>query len=177
MISQRGKMPFGAVEGQDVTMLATLRFASIQIGLVLFWAIWLTVVTTTNILDVMKQLGALPARFTVVSYNFELIEKTVGAHGIPTAVAALLFAGAIAWELLASVLLWRAWLTMHRGAAGTAPEVTQAFAVSLALWAAFLIATEMTVNYATAGTHKATLTAQLVSLIVIRAQHRPGETR
>ena len=44
-----------------------------------------------------------------------------------------------------------------------------------ALWAAFLIATELTVNYATAGTHKATLTAQLVSLIVIRAQPRPAE--
>jgi hypothetical protein len=108
----------------------------------------------------------------VVSYNFELIQRTVGAHGVPTPIAALLFAGAIAWELLASVLLWRAWLTMRRGAPGTAPEVTQAFAVSLALWAAFLIATEMTVNYATSGTHKGTLTAQLVSLIVIRGQQQ-----
>ena len=168
-------MSFGAMEGQDVTMLAGLRFASIQIGLVLFWAIWLTVVTTTNILDAMKQLGALPARFAVVSYNFELIEKTVGAHGIPTTVAAVLFAGVVAWELLASVLLWRAWLTMYRGAPGTAPEVMQAFAVSLAIWAAFLIATEMTVSYATAATHKATLTAQLVSLIVIRGRRRPEE--
>jgi hypothetical protein len=155
-----------------VTILAKLRFSSIQIGLVLFWAIWLTVVTTTNIFDAMRQLGALPARFTVVAYNFDLIERTVGAHGVPTSIAALLFAGVIAWELLASVLLWRAWLEMHRGAPGTAPEVTEAFAVSLALWAAFLIATEMTVNYATSGTHKATLTAQLVSLIVIRAQQR-----
>ena len=156
-------------------MVAKLGFSSLQIGLVLFWAIWLTAVTTTNIFDAGKQLGILPAGFTMASYNFDMIAKTVGAHGVPTAVAALLFAGAIAWELAASALLWRAGLVMYRGAPGTAPEVVQAFAVSLALWAAFLIATEVTVNYATAGTHKATLTAQLVSLLVIRARHRPEE--
>ena len=65
---------------------------------------------------------------------------------------------------------------MRRGAPGTAPEVTQAFAVGLALWAAFLIATELTVNYATAGTHKVTLIAQLVSVMVVRAPHRPEES-
>src|SRR5262245_25597629 len=144
-------------------MLASLRFSSIKIGLVLFWAIWLTVVTATNILDVLKQLGALPSTFTLVSYNFELVAKTVGAHGVPAVIAAARSAGVILWELLASVLLWRAWRAMHRGAPATAPEVMQAFAVSLAIWAAFLIATELTVNYATAMTHKATLVTQLVS--------------
>ena len=102
-----------------------------------------------------SRLGALPAGFTLVSYNFELVKKTLGAHGVPTLIAAFLFAGVIAWELLASALLWRAWLAMHRGAPGTAPEVMQAFAVSLAVWAAFLIATELAVNYATAAPHKA----------------------
>ena len=148
----------------------TIRFSSIQVGLVLFWAIWLTVVTTTNVLDAMKQVGALPPGFTLVSYNFELVQKTVGAHGVPTVIAALLYAAVIAWELLSSALLWRAWRAMRRGAPGTAPEVVQAFAVSLALWAAFLIATEVTVNYATAGTHKLTLVTQLASLIVIRSR-------
>ena len=156
-------------------MLGELRFSSIQIGLVLFWAIWLTVATITNVFDALKQLGALPARFTLVSDNFDLIAKTVGAHGVPTAIAAVLFAGATAWELLASVLLWRAWLAMRRDAPGTTPEVTQAFAISLALWAAFLIATEVTVSYATAVTHKATLTAQLVSVLVIRTRRQPEE--
>jgi hypothetical protein len=73
------------------------------------------------------------------------------------------------------VLFGAIWLAMHGGAPGTAPEVTPAFAVSLAVWAAFRIATEVTVNYATAATHKATLIAQLTSLIVIRAHHRERE--
>ena len=41
-----------------LSTLARLRFSGIQIGLVLFWAIWLTAVTATNIFDAMKQLAA-----------------------------------------------------------------------------------------------------------------------
>ena len=156
-------------------MFAKLRFSTIQSGLVLFWAIWLTLVAVTNAFDTMKRLGALPADFTLASYNFDLVQKAVGVHGVPTIVAALLFAGVIGWELLASGLFWRAWLAMQRGKPGTADEVTQAFAVSLALWAAFLIATEATVSYATAGTHKSTLIAQLASLLVIRATNSGDE--
>jgi hypothetical protein len=48
----------------------------------------------------------------------------------------------------------------------------------LALWAAFLIATEATVNSVTAPTHKTTLIAQLVSVLVIRSGGVDGrETR
>ena len=157
------------------SMLARIRISTIQTGLVLFWATWLTLVTSTNLFDALKQLGVLPTGFTWSSYNFELVKETVGAHGVPTVIASLLFAGVIAWELLASALFWRAWLAMRRGKRGTGDEVTQAFAVSLALWAAFLIATEVTVNYSTAATHKSTLIAQLVSLILIRAGSRGEE--
>ena len=150
-------------------MLAKLRFSTVQTGLVLFWAIWFTFATTTNIFDALKQLGILPKGFSLASYNFALVEGTLAAHGIPVIVTAILFAGVILWELLACGLFWRAWLAMRNGAAGSAPEVTQAFFVSLALWAAFLIATEATVNYLTAETHKGTLIAQLATLIVVRS--------
>lgn len=150
-------------------MLTRLRSSTLQSGLVLFWAIWLSVVTLTNAFDALKQLAVLPEDFTLASYNFKLVKDTVGAHGLPGHVAAVLFAGVLAWELLASALFWRAWAAMRRGHSGSAGEVTQAFTVSLALWAAFLIATEVTVNYATAGTHKSTLIAQLATLLVIRS--------
>src|SRR5690554_5890156 len=133
-------------------MLNKFRFSTIQTGLVLFWAIWLTFAATSNIFDALKQLGLLPDGFTFASYNFSLVEGTLAAHGIPVAVAAILFAAVIVWELLACGLFWRAWLAMRSRADGRAPEVTQAFFVSLMLWAAFLIATEATVNYLTAET-------------------------
>src|SRR4030095_8871333 len=54
------------------SLLARLQFSTIQIGLVLFWAMWLTAVAATNILDALKQLGALPARVTLVCYKLPL---------------------------------------------------------------------------------------------------------
>ncbi len=149
-------------------MLSNLRYSTIRAGLLLFWAVWLSLVTATNLFDAMKQLDLLPEGFTLASYNFALVVETVGAHGVPAAVAAFLFAGVIAWEALASILFWRAWAACRRGEPGTAQEVTQAFVVGLALWAAFLIATEATVNYVTAATHKSTLIAQLATLVVVR---------
>ena len=150
-------------------MSTRMNFSGIQKGLVLFWAVWLSLVSLTNVCDALKSLDVLPENWTLASYNFDLVRSAVGTHGVPVTVAAVLFAGVIAWEILASALLWRAFAAMLRGQPGTSPAVTQAFFVSLALWAAFLIATEATVDYLTAGTHKATLIAQLVTLIVVRA--------
>src|SRR5690606_19947932 len=106
--------------------------------------------------------------FGWASYNYALVLKTVGEQGVPAAGGAVLFAGVLVWEILATALLWRAWNALRRGAPGTAPEVTQAFAVNLALWAAFLVATELFINYETAGTHKTTLIAQIATLILLR---------
>lgn len=150
-------------------MLSKLRYSTLQSGLILFWAVWFTFATATNLFDALKQLGFLPAGFTFASYNFSLVKGTLAAHGIPVSIAAILFAGVILWELLACGLFWRAWMAIRRHADGRAPEVTQAFFVSLALWGAFLIATEATVNYLTAETHKGTLIAQLATLIVVRS--------
>lgn len=150
-------------------MLARLGFTTIQKGLVLLWAIWHTLVTATNLFDALKQLGILPDGWTLASYNFELVHQTVAPHGVPVAVSAILFAGVIVWELLASALLWRAYAAMLRGEPGTGPEVTQAFCVGLALWGAMLIATEVTVNYLTAPTHKGTLGLMILSLLVVRS--------
>lgn len=149
-------------------MLTRIRFSTLQAGLVFFWAVWLTVVTLTNLTDAFKALGGLPETFGWASYNYALVRETVAAQGVPTALAGLLFAGVLVWELLAAGLLWRAWNAMRRGAPGTTAAVTQAFAVNLALWCAFLTATELFINYATAATHKSTLIAQLATLLVVR---------
>jgi hypothetical protein len=56
---------------------------------------------------------------------------------LPSTLARLRFSGI----QIGLVLFGAIWLAMHGGAPGTAPEVTPAFAVSLAVWTAFLIAT------------------------------------
>jgi hypothetical protein len=153
----------------SATMLSRLRFSTLQCGLVLFWAIWLTLITLTNVTDAMRHLGLLAENISWASYNYSMVAETLGKQGIPSFVAVILFAIVIAWEGLASALLWRAWQVMRRGGDGLSAEVTQAFVVSLALWAAFLIMTEAMVSYETAATHKTTLIAQLATLLVLRS--------
>lgn len=155
-------------------MLERLRFSTLQAGLLCFWAVWTSLIVLTNLHDALKTVGALPQSWTLASYNYTLVVQTVGAQGVPVGVAAVLFAGAVAWEALAAGLLWRAFAAMRRGRGGASPAVTQAFVVSLALWAAFLVATEATVSYATAGTHKSTLIAQLLTLLVVRLPDGPA---
>ena len=150
-------------------MISRFRFSTIQKGLLLFWAIWLTLVASTNLFDALKRIGLLPEGWTLASYNYDLVKETVGAHGVPAGVATVLFGGVIVWEWLAAVLFWRAFLAVRRGRPGTGEEVSQAFVVGLALWAAFLIATEATVNYLTAPTHMSAFIAQLASLLVVRS--------
>jgi hypothetical protein len=150
-------------------MLERLRDSTLRSGLVLFWALWLTIVTVTNLTDALKQLGLLPDEWKFASYNYALVVETVGAFGVPASIAAALFGGVILWQAVAAGLLWRAFSVLRLGGDGHAAEVTQAFVVNLALWSAFLIATELTVNYVTAGTHKGTLLAQLATLLVLRS--------
>lgn len=142
-----------------------LRF--VQSGILLFWALWLTAVASTNLLDALKQLGVLPESWTLASYNFSLVANTVGAHGIPAAGAAVLFGGVILWELSAAVLFWLAFAAFRRGGDGRDPAVVRAFAATLALFGTFLLTTELTVNYLTAPTHTGVLMLLLASLLVV----------
>jgi hypothetical protein len=150
-------------------MLQRIRFSTLQAGLLLFWAAWLTLMGITNLLEGMKLLGALPDGWTLASNSFGRVSQ---AAGTSVAIAAVTFGVVIAWELLAAGLFWRAWNAVRRGAEGTADEVTQAFFVGLALWGALLVASEATQSFATAGTHRGMLIAQLVTLLLLRAGTR-----
>ena len=130
-------------------------------GVLLFWAAWFTVVVLTNVFDVLRASGVVPAGWTFASGNWQLMVKVTGVHGTPAAVVAVLFLGVIAWEALAGFLFWRAWAAGGRG--GVA-----AFTVSLALWAAFTLADEIFVAYTLGPVHLRLLGLQLLSLLALR---------
>ena len=77
-------------------------------GLLLFWAAWLTIVFTTNLLDGAKALGVLGESWAFASGNYAFMAQTTARYGTPVWVNAVLFAGVIAWEGLAAGLFWRA---------------------------------------------------------------------
>src|SRR5689334_7007311 len=77
-------------------------------GLLLFWAVWLSVVFTTNTLDGCKALGWLDPNWPFASGNYHFLAETTARYGIPGWLNGLLFLGVIVWEGTAAVLFWLA---------------------------------------------------------------------
>src|SRR5262245_39810601 len=76
--------------------------------LLLFWAVWLSVVFLTNLADAGKGLGLVDESWAFASGNWKLIQETTARYGTPANVNVLLFAGVIVWEAVAAGLFWRA---------------------------------------------------------------------
>jgi len=127
-------------------------------GLLLFWAVWLTVVLATNVGDALKELALLDPGWRFASGNYGFIAATTARYGVPAAVNAVLFLGVILWQGVAAGLFWRAVGGGCRYAA---------FTSSLMLWAAFAVADELFIAYPLEGTHLRLFIAQLVTLLVI----------
>jgi hypothetical protein len=134
--------------------------------LLLFWAVWFTVVFLSNLADAGKGLGLLAESWAFASGNLKFIKETTGRYGTPDWMNGVLFAGVILWEGIAAVLFWRAgWNYRSRVSGGNV--VYLAFSTSLLLWAAFLVADEVFIAYAVAGTHVRLFIAHLVTLLAV----------
>jgi hypothetical protein len=144
-------------------MLARLgSLRTLKSGILLFWALYFSFTTLTNLLDGLKALGALPAGFTLASDNYALMIKVTAVHRTPLAVVTLLFLGVIAWEALGAILFWRGWATRVRA------TVYAAFTVGAALWAAMALADELFIAYTLGPTHLRLFGLELLSLLAIR---------
>jgi hypothetical protein len=136
-------------------------------ALLAFWGVWLTVVLATNVLDAAKGLGLLGEGWAFASGNYRFLAETTSRYGTPGWLNGLLFAGVIAWEAAAALLFWLACWRFRGQAAASRRVVYVAFTASLLLWGAFLIADEVFIAYAVAGTHLRLFTAQLVTLLAV----------
>jgi hypothetical protein len=136
-------------------------------SLLLFWAVWLTVVFATNVLDGCKALGWLGESWAFASGNYHLLVETTARYGTPTWLNGLLFLGVICWEGAAALLFWLAWRRFRDSREGSQRLRYAAFTVSLTLWTAFAIADELFIAYAVEGTHLRLFTAQLATLLAI----------
>jgi hypothetical protein len=133
----------------------------------LFWAVWLTIVFTTNVLDGCKALGVLGDNWVFASGNYRLLVETTARYATPAWLNALLFVGVICWEGTAAVLMGLAWLCFGDGRERKRRLLYAAFTVSSTLWLAFAIADELFIAYAVEGTHLRLFTAQLATLLAI----------
>ena len=135
-------------------------------GLLLFWAVWLSIVVATNLLDGMKALGQLGESWAFASGNYRFLAETTARYGTPAWLNGVLFAGVVCWEGVAAVLFWLAWRGFGGQGRGTR-LVYAAFMAGLGLWAAFLLADELCIAYAVEDTHLLLFTAHLATLLAV----------
>jgi hypothetical protein len=140
-----------------------------------FWALWLSIVFLTNVLDGAKALGVLPPSWQFASGNWLFLMETTARYATPAWLNALLFAGVIGWEGLAAVLFWRALRAYRREASQR--RIYAAFTAGLTLWSAFILADEVFIAYAVEATHLRLFIAQLATLLAIQLlpdEPKPG---
>ena len=134
--------------------------------LLLFWAVWMSAVFLTNLTAAGKGLGLIGESWTFASYNWKLIQDTTARYRIPVTVNAILFAGVLVWELIASLLFWRAGWSF-RGRSSSRTAVYLAFTTSLLLWGAFLVVDEIFIAYELESPHIRLFVAHLVTLLAV----------
>lgn len=134
--------------------------------LLLFWAVWFSVVVLSNLADAGKGLGLLGESWAFASGNWKYIQDTTARYRTPGSVNAILFAGVILWEVIAAVMFWWAGLSFP-GRSPSRKPVYLAFTASLLLWGAFLVADEVFVSYPLESTHLRLFVSHLATLLAV----------
>lgn len=131
----------------------------LKLALLFFWALWFSIVFLTNVFGAMKAAGRLPPSWKFASKNYEMVAKAVSLYQAPAWVPRLLFLGVVAWQLVAAALFWYA--------LADTTVVNAAFGAGILLFAAFMIADELTMKYAMEQPHELLFIAQLASLLAM----------
>src|SRR5262245_50232693 len=82
--------------------------ALLKRSLLLFWAVWFTVVFLTNAADAAKATGLFDESWAFASGNYRFVAETMARYGAASWANAICFGGVIVWEGLAAMLFWRA---------------------------------------------------------------------
>jgi hypothetical protein len=133
----------------------------------LFWAAWLSAVATTNVLNGLRALGALPESFKFVSGNWHWINQVMDPLGVPRRLQAALFAGAIAWEALGATLFWWAVVSYRGRPVVQEKAAVAACGVNLGLWSAFQVLDEVFLAYLPEGVHRVIFVSQIATLLLL----------
>src|SRR5215470_7640817 len=150
------------------TLFEWISFAWIKRGLLLFWALWYSLVVTTNVLNALQALGILPTGFKFVSGNWEWINRTMNPLGVPIMLQAFLFAGVIAWQLLCAILFFIACSRFRDRRLVEETASLWACAVALALWSAFQVLDEAFLAYDPESVHRVIFIEAILTIMFLQ---------
>jgi hypothetical protein len=108
--------------------------------LIVFWAVYFSLIAATNLVDLLDSVGAIHWTF-LDSGNFDYLRSVVKVYDLSPLATKGLLGGAVAIEAVAAGLFWRA---VRCRSTDTA---LQALCYAAAIWLAFIFMTEFFVAY------------------------------
>lgn len=79
----------------------------IQHGIILFWALWFSLVFTSDFTNFLQKIRFLPETFTFSSKNYDLVGKSLSTYGIQHPRLTLwLFSIVTVWAFLTAISFW-----------------------------------------------------------------------
>lgn len=147
--------------------LPSVSGALLKDGILLFWALWISIVVLANVVDALGVAGVLPSDARLASGNFRAVARAGGRLGIPRAGAFLVYVGIIIWELLAAALLWRGAVMLPADLDSRYRAADTGLAALLALFAAFMLADEIVHEFRMETDHRSIALLILISLLAL----------
>lgn len=139
------------------------------------WAMYFTMISITNGFDALKALDVLGDGFDFASGNWALMQETVAIYGTPDWLTAILFAGAIALEVIVAVICWRALAARVADSPIAAAASRAALTGALVVWGSFIFMSEVFIAFGVEATHVRLFVMAAISYGLLYLVDRPRE--
>jgi hypothetical protein len=138
-----------------------------KLGLLAFWTLWFGVTSVTNLCCALKALKILPRSWKFASDNYRAVAGAVAVYHSTQRLAPALFFGVILWQLAALFLFARASALSWNGGVIAYAVSHEAFVAGCGLWAAFMLADEIFLQYERQAAHATLFVAVLASYVAL----------
>ncbi len=144
-----------------------IRFVFSQ-GIVLFWTLWISIVTFTDFTDFMVRLAILPSNFPMISGNINLVFSFLKQYDLDTIqMAYTVYSTIILLSFIISIVSWRAFLASFNNHHCYVYRATLAFLLNAGMVASFSLIDEIFIQYQHGHIHVMRFTGVLVSFLVV----------
>lgn len=136
-------------------------------GIILMWALWISIVFLTDFFNLMVGFDLLPTDFPASSHNLDWIHRFLKLYWLDNDVLCLILFSIInLWVMTIAVLYWRAFISYYTCGEYYVYRTMQAFILNMSLFVCFLVADEIFIQYQAGHSHMNMLLYMFTSLIV-----------
>ncbi|KTD56004.1 hypothetical protein Lsai_2134 [Legionella sainthelensi] len=135
-------------------------------GIILMWALWISIVFLTDFCNLMVGFDLLPADFPASSHNLDWIHQFLKLYWLDNdRMCLILFSIINLWVMAIAVLYWRAFISYYTCGKYYVYRVMQAFILNMSLFVCFLVTDEIFIQYQAGHSHMNMLLYMFTSLI------------